>query len=336
MKLCEGKCFFGGTDNNSERYGPVRHSFLCERSKRLGTTGLILILYLILWACYFPPLLEWNSDTLMPIHHPHLHTLTFHFTTLRAHGFLCRPWMLAPHLNCEVQKSPIWTQFLRILGWVNRNQSFVLVGDKMLLRVIELRLCTPQKTTMCTTTRGHLSGKVIGVYMQYILYISPPHLCLCLCLPRRQGIKKEKHNNRKSNINKDIGSPLSSCLGLFCHLLSSLAFLYLFIESFPYTQQGIPSWNPSGNSIPTEQLPTQLLKGHHGPLLYLQPCECVFVCVCFPVSQLWNSSVKESARSQGGTRLHSHADIHLNTEGQSHRRLSQNTEWDFHVLRSKD
>lgn len=56
------------------------------------------------------------------------------------------------------------------------------------------------------------------------------------------------------------------------------------------------------------------------------------VCACFPLLQLWNSSV--SARSQGGTRLRSHTDIHLTAEGQSH--TSQRTGRDFHTLLSGD
>lgn len=56
------------------------------------------------------------------------------------------------------------------------------------------------------------------------------------------------------------------------------------------------------------------------------------VCVWFPLSQLWNSSM--GARSQGGTRLRSHTDIHLTAEGQFH--TSQRTGWGFHTLPSGD
>lgn len=137
------------------------------------------------------------------------------------------------------------------------------------------------------------------------------HQTIYVYLPWREGHNKYA-TCRNSNIHKDIVKLSSLSSSLVCLLRSLFPFIYLFLKPFRYTQQEILSWIPSGNSIPTKRLPTQLPKGHHGPLLYLQVCVCV--CVCFPVSQLRNSSVKESARSQGGTRPYSYADVHLNTE----------------------
>lgn len=51
------------------------------------------------------------------------------------------------------------------------------------------------------------------------------------------------------------------------------------------------------------------------------------------LSQLWNSS--GNARSQGGTRVRSHTDVHLAERG-TIPHISQRTGWDFHTLSSGD
>lgn len=152
---------------------------------------------------------------------------------------------------------------------------------------------------------------------QYILYNSPAHLCLCVFAT----------------------VATVAPLWLHCHHLSAS-----FVTSCPL----LPSSSSSSTHFHTLNrgfcLGTHLeilsplssfFKGHHRPLLYLRPHECVFVRVFSGITAL-NSSIKAFARSQGGTRPFSPADIHLNTEGQSRRRLSQNSEWDSHMLRSRD
>lgn len=117
--------------------------------------------------------------------------------------------------------------------------------------------CDLQVNPQLRQTVASISQKVA------CLIDTPTHFGVCL--PWRCEIY------RQSYISKDIVQ-----LYLHCHRLVTscllFLFLYLFIESFPSTQHRNLSWIQFGNSIPTEQLPTRLLKGHHSPLLYLQAC----------------------------------------------------------------
>lgn len=74
-------------------------------------------------------------------------------------------------------------------------------------------------------------------------------------------------------------------------------------------------------------LPTQLYKGHHNPLLYLQTCEYVF--------RYHGSEIALSKRAAGARQAPDFAldtDVHLRTDWQSHNQRShrpenENTRW---------
>lgn len=109
--------------------------------------------------------------------------------------------------------------------------------------------------------------------------------------------------------------------------MSSLPFLSLF-SHFRTLNGGSCLGTHSEIQSSRSSFPLSVLKGiivHCS----IYSTECVRVFVRIPLSQLWNSSVKERASSQGGTRLCCPADIHSNIKGQCHRRLSQHTEGRF-------
>ena len=141
-------------------------------------------------------------------------------------------------------------------------------------------------------------------------------MCVCVCCLCLWDMQ----HTEKNNINRDFVK-----LWVHCHrLLSSLA---LSSPSSPLTHvhavnrgsylriflvwHAIRKLNP--NRAASHPAFLKAIIVHCS--IYRPVSVCVCVCVCFPVWQLWNSSVKESARSQGGTRLHSHADMHLDLEG---------------------
>lgn len=146
--------------------------------------------------------------------------------------------------------------------------------------------------------------------------------CLFVCL------RGDMKDTEKNYLSKDTAQLYLHCHRLLSPPVSSSSSSTSSSSHFHLLNMGSCLGSSPEILSPPSSFPPSFLKGI---IVHCSIYRPVTVCVCFPVSQLWNSSVKESARSQGGTRLHSHTDIHLNTEGQSHKRLSHRIQNEFSI-----
>lgn len=133
----------------------------------------------------------------------------------------------------------------------------------------------------------------------YTVYFSYTFVFVCVCLPWRQGIKSEKCNNRKSNINKDI---LKLCL--HCHrLLSSSVISCPLLPSSTSSSSHFHTLNrgshlgthPEILSLPSS-FPPSFLKGI---IVHCSIYSPVSVCLCVCVFRYHSSEIALSKRVPG-------------------------------------